>query len=346
MTAINTVPGLLVPLQGALSGELFAARNPANAGAALPSATVVAGQGGASAASAILTRLASAQGGMAPLLADLSAALARPDLPQAVREAAQTLLSFRLDGTALGGKSLENAVLNSGLFLEAALASGRPGSGDLKSALLSLRTALQATLPTAKAPGLAASLPPPHRSALPTAQPPALPSIAMLDGYDLGAKLLAETDGALARTTLLQLASLPDSGPSRQSETPQRLVVDIPIATPQGNAVIQLQVEQQVEHDRKRENGEEFRAPSWRINLAIDIEPLGPVRASVAQVDGRTHVTMFAEREASARALRNDLPALQAQLAEAALEPGDLHCRSGIPDNEPAPAGLFVDRVS
>lgn len=342
MTAINTVPGLLVPLQGTLSGELFAARNTAHAGAALPSAAVAAGQGAAGAASAILTQLASAQGGMAPLLADLSAALARPDLPQAVREAAQTLLSFRLDGTALGGRAIESAVRNSGLFLEAALASGQPGSSDLKSALLSLRTALQATLPTAKAPGLAASLPPPHRSALPTAQPPALPSIAMLDGKDLGAKLLAETDAALARTTLLQLASLPDSGPSRQSDIPQRLVVDIPIATPQGNAVIQLQVER----DRKRDEGEEIRSPSWRINLAIDIEPLGPVRASVAQVDGRTHVTIFAEREASARALRNDLPALQSQLAEAALEPGDLHCRSGIPDREPAPAGLFVDRVS
>jgi hypothetical protein len=343
MTAINPLPGLLVPLQGTLSGELFAARNAANAGASAPAETAAAAQDTAGVPPQGLVRIATVQGGLAPLLADLSAALARPDLPQAVRDAAQTLLSLRLDATALGGETLEGAVRNSGLFLEAMQAAGQPGSGDLKSALLALRSALHGTLPeAAKVPALATALPPPHRGALVMAQPPALPSIAMLDGESPVPTLLAETDAVLARTTLLQLASLPDAAPSRHGDAQQRLVVDIPIATPQGNAVIQLQVER----DREREHDGEMRGPSWRINLAIDIEPLGPVRASVAQIDGRTHVTMFAERQAAARALRNDLPALQSQLAQAALEPGDLKCRSGIPEREPVSTGLFVDRVS
>ncbi|MET0868846.1 MAG: flagellar hook-length control protein FliK [Pseudorhodoplanes sp.] len=285
--------------------------------------------------------MATIQGGLAPLLANLAAAMGRSDLPQAVQGAAQTLLSLGLDGAALDGEAIEAALSKSGIFLERSLASGEPVQGDLKHALISLRDALRSALPQgARVPALSSSLPPPHRSALPVGEPPSLPSIALLDGEAAGLKLLAETDGALARTTLLQLASLPDSA---QSNTTQRLVVDIPIATPQGHAVVQLQIETEDEH---RDGPGEERSPSWRINLAIDIEPLGPVRARIAQIDGRTHVNLYAEREVAARALRDDLPALQTQLSQAALEPGDLHCRTGVPQCEPARPGLFVDRAS
>lgn len=343
MTAINTVPGLLVPSQGTLAGELFAARNAATPAAAAPAqaappAAVAAVSGVPPEA---LTRLASAQGGLAPLLANLSAAIGRSDLPQGVQGAAQALLATGLDGAALDGWAIENALLKSGVFLEGALASGEAVKGDQKQALLALRDALRAALPEgARLPASPSSLPPPHRGALPVGEQPALPSIALLDGDAAGLKLLSETDAALARTTLLQLASLPETS---QGNTTQRLVVDIPIATPQGHAVIQLQVEPDPQH---RNTKGEDKAPSWRINLAIDLEPLGPVRACVTQIEGRTHVNLFAEREAAARALRDDLPALQTQLSEAALEPGDLNCRSGTPQREPAAPGLFVDRAS
>jgi hypothetical protein len=347
MTTINTIAGLLVPSQGTLAGELFAARNAATPAAGAPVAAAEAAAAPAAVAATppeALARLASAQGGLAPLYADVAAAAARPDLPQAVQSAAQALLSLGLDATAIDGKALETAILKSGLFPDAAQGGANQGGtnpADLKLALLSLRNALRGVLPEGvRAPALPSTLPPPHRAALPVGEPPALPSILALDSDGASLKLLSETDAALARTTLLQLASLPETS---QGNTTQRLVVDIPIATPQGHAVIQLQVEP----DNHRHNAEgEERLPSWRINLALDIEPLGPVRASITQIAGRTHVNLFAEREASARVLRDDLPALQTQLSEAALEPGDLNCRSGTPQREPAAPGLFVDRAS
>jgi hypothetical protein len=356
MTMINTIAGLLVPSQGTLAGELFAARNAATpaAGAPAVAAQAVAAPAVAATPPEALARLASAQGGLAPLYADVAAVATRPDLPQEVRIAAQAMLTLGLDATAIDGKAIdgkpidgkaiENAILKSGLFLEGAIAKGEAADGDLKLALLSLRNALHSALPEGvRAPALSSALPPPHRTALPVGEQPALPSILALDSDGASLKLLSETDAALARTTLLQLASLPDANPSNANNTTQRLVVDIPIATPQGHAVIQLQVEP----DNHRHNAEgEERLPSWRINLALDIEPLGPVRASITQIAGRTHVNLFAEREASARVLRDDLPALQTQLSEAALEPGDLNCRSGTPQREPAAPGLFVDRAS
>ncbi|RKE73074.1 flagellar hook-length control protein FliK [Pseudorhodoplanes sinuspersici] len=286
-------------------------------------------------------RLVSQQSGLAQLYGDLDAAITRTDLPQAVRAAAQSVLSLRMD--AGHADALKTAVLKSGLFTEAMLAAGLAPAGDMKTALLSLRQTLQSWLgvsvPETRADP---QLPPPFRGAAPVAQQPAVSPLAMLDARAAGFQLLAETDGALARQTLLQIASLPDAVAPQQTDASPKLTMDIPLATPLGTAIIQLQIE----HDEERQDGEASREKTWRINLAIDLEPLGPVRASVSQIGGLTHVALMAERKDSAKALRDDLPMLEASLAEAALDVGDLQCRTGKPQISSAPAGLFVDRAS
>jgi hypothetical protein len=286
-------------------------------------------------------RLVSQQSGLAQLYADLEAAVTRADLPQAVRAAAQVVLSLRME--AGDADALKAAVLKSGLFTEAIRAGGAAPSGDMKTALLSLRQTLQGWLGSpAQVTRADPHLPPPFRGAAPVAQQPAMSSLAMPDARAAGLQLLDETDGALARQTLLQIASLPDAIASQQTDAPPKLTMDIPLATPLGTAIVQLQIE----HDEEQQDGEAQREKTWRINLAIDVEPLGPVRASVSQMSGLTHVVLMAERKESAQALRDDLPTLQASLAEAALEVGDLQCLSGKPPAPVAPAGLFVDRVS
>lgn len=288
-------------------------------------------------------RLVSQQSGLAPLYANLETAVTRSDVPQAVRDAAQAVLSLRV-GT-LNASAVKNAVLNSGLFAETMLANGSTPAGDMKLALLSLRQALQGWLgPSVSGRSAAAPLPPPHRGAAPVAQQPVMPSIAMLDARTAGMHLLAETDGALARHTLLQIASAPDAaGLQQQSDTPVKLTLDIPLATPLGTAIVQFQIEQD---DARQQDSDARDERTWRINLAIDVEPLGPVRATVAQTGGLTHVAFLAERRESAQALRDDLPMLEASLADAALEVGEVQCRTGKPQSSPAPAGLFVDRAS
>ena len=85
----------------------------------------------------IAARLVSQQSGLAQLYADLDVAVTRADLPQAVRAAAKAVLSLRVTGS--NAEALKAAVLNSGLFTEAMPASGAAMSGDMKTALLSLR---------------------------------------------------------------------------------------------------------------------------------------------------------------------------------------------------------------
>ena len=107
----------------------------------------------------------------------------------------------------------------------------------LASALMSR----DATLPSASA--APNSLPPPFRGAALSAQAPVLASIAPdAVPHDAAEQLLAATDGALARQTLLQVASLPDQPDLPRAEVAQRWSFEVPFATPQGTAIAQFEV--------------------------------------------------------------------------------------------------------
>jgi hypothetical protein len=120
-----------------------------------------------------------------------------------------------------------------------------------------------------------------------------------------------------------------------------RTTFDIPLATPQGTAVAQFRIER----DGRRRQGTDQR-PVWLACFSIDLEPIGPVHARIALTGDRTTVTIHAERPDSADRLRGGLALLQAGLREAALDPGDIQCRAGVPTAAPAAPGLFVDHAS
>ncbi len=141
--------------------------------------------------------------------------------------------------------------------------------------------------------------PPPFRGALPTAQPVALPSIA--PGASLATSahhLLDNTDAAIARQTLLQVASLPDrlDLPTAQVDNTQpRWNFEIPFLTPQGTAMAQFEIS-------RDGGGSEVEAAKkvWRARFSLDVEPAGPVHALVSLVGDKTSVRMWAERPATA----------------------------------------------
>jgi hypothetical protein len=185
--------------------------------------------------------------------------------------------------------------------------------------------------------------PPPYRHAPTVPQPPARP--AALDAMpprEAALRLLGETEAALARHTMLQIASLPDEvSQNRAGDPAQRLVFDIPLATPQGTAVMQLRIER----DGGR-SGKDTKKPVWQATFSLDVEPIGPVHARIAMAGDTANVSLFAERGDSAAALRENAGLLAAGLAEAAITPGDILCATGAPASPAAAPGLFVDRAS
>jgi hypothetical protein len=296
---------------------------------------------------AAIANAAGRQGGLAPLMADLEQALASPALPAPVKAAMAEVLSLRtpLTATPTAGE-IRNAMSTSGVFLEPRLAAGTPAQPDLKAALLVLRQALRSALPAAT-PQAADALPhpptepappPPFKGDIPHGQRPVAPSLSPgLSEHAALQHLEKATSGAIARTELLQFASLPDAprdliGADRP---PPSWMFEVPFLTAQGAAIAQFKIE------RDGGGGVEGASdgPIWRTQFSIDLEPLGPIHAQVALGAGHTAVTLWAEREATASRLRQD----QGELA-GALHGADVTVYPGSPRAAPPAAGQFVDR--
>jgi hypothetical protein len=186
--------------------------------------------------------------------------------------------------------------------------------------------------------------PPPISGALPTAQP-VVPATLVTNSPSETAMhhLIANTEGALARQTLLQVASLPnhvDPATGRPDATP-RWNFEIPFAMPQGTAVAQFEI--------SRDGGGNAIEPAtrvWRARFSLDIEPAGPVHALISLTGDKTSVRMWAERPATAAQLRAGASQLNQALRSAELKPGDIVISDGTPPQPaPAPAGHFLDRA-
>jgi hypothetical protein len=337
---------------------------PAAVQSVLPGTDVAPKQALQAAVTAMVRDAVAKQTGLAPLMADVEAALTRPDLPQPVRAAAIELLSLRMPTSApVTAPAIKAAVINSGIAGDpATLQPAQPGGNDLKLALQTLKNALtnwiaseegvdpkavalRPAIPLAAPLQLPAraALPPPHRLAQTVPQPPLPASLPEdLSAREAAQHLLSKADGALARQTLLQIASLPDeANAARPEQSAPRLTLDIPLLTPQGTGVAQLRIEREA----SKRKGPDIR-PLWRANFSIDLEPIGPVHASIALFGERAAVTLYAERDDSAELLREGLPLLEAGLNDAALEAGELLCRSGAPSAPRSAPGLFVDQAS
>jgi flagellar hook-length control protein FliK len=272
------------------------------------------------------------QASLAPLLADLSQALARPDLPGAIKAAISQVLALQLPSSGpFTPETIRQAVAQSGLFLEAHLAQAAPGAGapppDLKAALLTLLQALAGTAGETPPPPQRTA--PPVRGAALTAQAP-VPSALPADA-DLAAivqHLRPEVEQAVARQTLHQLASLPEGQTSAW-------MFELPIATPQGAGVAQFEVDR----DAPETDAADAEA-SWRVRFSVDIEPLGPVHIHLGMTGDRAAVTVWAEREGVIELLRSQGDELARAL------PGDVVFRLGAPRQPVPPRGQFVDQSS
>jgi hypothetical protein len=238
--------------------------------------------------------------------------------------------------------------------LAAALDAG-PSAGAtlnlLQEALQELGNPVRVAAPSKDARGADVTFhtntpPPPIRGALPAAQPIASPTIAPHAPLETTAHhLLDDTDAAIARQTLLQVASLPDridnSAPKADMNVP-RWNFEIPFATPQGTAMAQFEISR----DGGSEGVEAVKRV-WRARFSLDVEPAGPVHALISLQGDKTSVRIWAERSATAAQLRAGASDLSQALSRAELQPGEIVIRDGAPPQAApaARAGHFLDRA-
>jgi hypothetical protein len=187
--------------------------------------------------------------------------------------------------------------------------------------------------------------PPPIGGALPAAQPVMPATLVSNSPADTAMRhLLADTDGAIARQTLLQVASLPgqtEAVAGRLDPATPRWNFEIPFVMPQGTAMAQFEIS-------RDGGGNEVEGAKriWRARFSLDVEPAGPVHALVSLSGERTSVRMWAERPATAAQLRAGAAQLSQALTKAELQPGDIVIRDGTPPQvAPVRAGHFLDRA-
>lgn len=324
-------------------------------------------------AASIVGDAAARQNGLAPLYADLAALdQSGRALPAPVSAMVRQLQAVPLDltsKTTISANEIKTALMQSGLVATppltatAAMATQQAQIAGLNLVLGLVRRTLtnwrdeeQANMPRAGTTAIAESTsralisdvrpapPPPFRNG-PTVPQPAVQAALPdeLSGLMLAQHLLDRTDAAIARQTLLQVASLSDGdvGAAKPGADGRHLIFDIPLMTPQGTAVAQFRIERDGTH-----GDAEVGRPAWRASFAIDIEPVGRVHAHIALVGDRTSVTLRAERPESAVLFSDHVAQLEAALRAADLEPGTLACVSGEAPARAAPAakpGMFLD---
>ncbi len=273
----------------------------------------------------------------------LGAAIGKFALPEPVTKAAQKVLAARvpLDSPQVSGAILKNAVLKSGVFQEALLASGQgaQAAGDAKSALLGLRQSLGAWLGQQAPVAQVAAVAPPLRGLPPRARAGDVSTSNLPDDLlEVGRMLLERTEAALSRVRLHQSASLPDQNVARHDA---QWSLDLPVVVAGQQHLLQMQIHKDPdsEDERTEERG-------WQIRFAINLSDAGEIGAQISLRAGSAGVLLWAERPETSAALSADVEALKADLAALGLKPGAVVIRTGAPappPKSPAASGQHLD---
>jgi len=295
------------------------------------------------------------QASLPGLLNALQQLTSDPGADGALRASAERLLASLPEARQLGdAKALAQALSNSGAFLEAKLLGGFTASvaTDLKAHLLRLISQAPASLPGA--PGLnlaslAVTMPALARNALgmlervsPKPQPGAFPLpsrlLEAMDSEDGLQQLLRLAAAAVSRLQSHAMSSLQQTGTLENGNLQTTWQTELTIR--HGQEFIPLQVRLQREETPQQQDDRQHAAPDplqalWRIELAFDLAPLGPLQVQAQLSQGRLSGQLWAEREQTARLIATELASLRERLLARGLDVGDLACHPGTPPQGP-----------
>ena len=256
-------------------------------------------------------------------------------------------------------KGLAQALANSGLFLEAKLLSGQNPTlaPDMKGDLLKLIAQLTPGLPAntnlnaiIAANTLAQAMPNFVRSALgmlgqvsakplPTRFPLPERLLQSMDGEGDLEHLLRLAAAAVSRLQSHQLSSLEQTGVTDDGRLMSTWQLEIPMRNLQDIVPLQVKFQREEAPEKEQQNERcDEREPKqqlWRVDLAFDMEPLGPLQIQAQLINGSLSGQLWAERPYTAGLIDSNLPGLRERLLASGLNVGDLDCHLGTPPQGP-----------
>ena len=276
---------------------------------------------------------------------------------QDLRAAVDKLLANLPDVQQLSTpKGLAQALANSGVFLETKLLTGQTPTlaPDMKADLLKLIAQITPGLPgntnlnaIIAANTLAQALPSFVRNALgmlgqvsakpvPSSFPLPDRLLQSLEGEGDLEHLLRLAAAAVSRLQSHQLSSLEQTGVTDDGRLLSTWQLEIPMRNMQDIVPLQVkfQREEAPEKQEANEQRRDEREPKqqlWRVDLAFDMEPLGPMQIQAQLIAGSLSSQLWAERPYTADLIENNLFALRQRLLDRGLNVGDIDCHLGTP---------------
>lgn len=283
------------------------------------------------------------------------------DLSPSLRASIEQLLADLPDIPQMTtAKGVAQALNASGLFMESRLLAGQNPTlvPDMKANLLRLVTQLLPGLPgnvsyDAAAAGntLARAMPSVLRSAFGTLGLVAPPSdtinfplpprtLGHPDSKDDLEMLLKLAAGAISRLQSHQLGGLEQTRTNADGTQVTTWQLEIPMRN--AHDIVPLQVKVQREETPERDEHSDTpvqeakeREKLWRVELAFDLEPLGPLQVQAQLIAGSIASQLWAEREGSAELISIELDNLRARLVACGLNVKELECNRGVPPQGP-----------
>lgn len=304
----------------------------------------------------------SRQGSMEGLLGALGSS---KDLPEQLRGAAERLLGLIPDMPKLGdAKVLAQALARSGVFLESGLLSGEADKlpADMKAALLRLIAQLPGLpgggqMAAAQAGAvLGQALPAFARNALGALGQPNVRQQAQ--SFPLPGRLLSSADeeadlelilklaaAAVSRLQTHQLSSLAQTQTNPDGAQVTTWQIEVPMRDQRD--IVPLQVKFQREEEAQQGRKEKTET-LWKVELAFDVAPLGPLQVQAQLLQGSLSSQIWAENSRTAALITAELDHLRQRLLSAGLNVGELACQQGTPPQGPRTAldQCFVDETA
>lgn len=293
------------------------------------------------------------QGSLENLFSALQSLRGNAEASEGLRTSIDKLFANLPDADQLStAKGLASAMENSGILLESKLLTGQghPLSTDLKANLLRLISQLLPNLqPGTPLASLTAggSL----AQAIPALARDLLNSLGKASNrqqalnFPLASRLLQTMDGeadleallklaaaAISRLQTHQLSSLAQSqiGPDGNLLTTWQL--ELPMRNQQELVPLQVKIQRE---DKNAQDKPDKKETLWKVELAFDLDPLGPLQVQAQLIHSRLTSQLWAERMSTVQLIDGQLDHLRQRLNEAGLQVGDLACRQGTPPRGP-----------
>nr|WP_321459564.1 flagellar hook-length control protein FliK [uncultured Cohaesibacter sp.] len=162
-------------------------------------------------------------------------------------------------------------------------------------------------------------------------QSPGTASILPSDSQNAAlARIRSDVEAALARATLTQIASLRSAqraratmGGAATQAQPQTFHLEIPLLLANGTAILPMTIEQDWEETDEAEEQDDApdearrkkrKSAGWRVNFAVDAEPVGPVDIAIKLNDQHLHISLAPERDETIALFKQTAPLLQTML--------------------------------